>query len=235
MLGNQLQIAVDGPKSAARPDAEVLNVVRETLSKYRDIAWLKDYKNEAAYFDRAMDSNGYSPIDRLITTVNGQFEKYQLAPRPSHQFRPLFPDVTYTEQQKELATESRGEHNRLFNQAHRLEEAMDEDSGIRLSLNSPKGNHLEVIDLANTNHPKTFDLEPMKIKVRFDRQKGKYGVFAEVAGEKNKAGEPQYRRIGYLTKDSEATHQEAIDRPERMVTTGGFQNATQTWHHLRTS
>ncbi|PSF35763.1 hypothetical protein C7H19_15160 [Aphanothece hegewaldii CCALA 016] len=212
LLGNQLQIAVDGPKSAARPDALVLDLVRETLSNYRTIAWLKDYKDEAAYFERAMNTNSYSPIDRLILTVNQQFEKHQLAPRPSHQFRPLFSDVSYTEQHKELASKLRNEHNQLYEQAHRIENARDEDSGIRLTLTSPKGNQLEVIDLANTNHPKTFNSEQMNIKIRFDERKEKYGVFAEVIGKKNQSGQPQYRRIGYLSKDSSLAHQKTIDQ-----------------------
>jgi hypothetical protein len=42
-IGNELQVAVDGPKSALRPDLDILKASK-SITNYREVGWLKDYK-----------------------------------------------------------------------------------------------------------------------------------------------------------------------------------------------
>jgi hypothetical protein len=152
-LGTELQIAVDGPKSALRPDKAILDCCRE-LTNYREVAWLKDYKTADVYRNRPLVSNNYSPIDRLVREVNQQFQQQVLEPRPSNQFRNLFADISFNEAQKELAREIKSEYNRLQSYAHQLKAEYREASGPRMTLTSAKGNQLEVISLTQSGERK---------------------------------------------------------------------------------
>jgi hypothetical protein len=213
-LGTELQIAVDGPKSALRPDRAILDCCRE-LTNYREVGWLKDYKTADVYRNRPLVSSNYSPIDSLVREVNQQFQQQVLEPRPSHQFRNLFGDVSFSEAQKELAREIKSEYNRLQSYAHQLKAEYREASGPRMTLTSTKGNQLEVISLTQSHHPQTYSLSQLNIRLKENnnpKHQEKYIVLAEVPGESDNRGSPQYRLIGYLSQNSETEHRSLIDR-----------------------
>jgi hypothetical protein len=213
-LGTELQIAVDGPKSALRPDRAILDCCRE-LTNYREVGWLKDYKTADVYRNRPLVSSNYSPIDSLVREVNRQFQQQVLEPRPSHQFRNLFGDVSFSEAQEELAQEIKSEYNRLQSYAHQLKAEYQEASGPRMTLTSAKGNQLEIISLTQSNHPQTYSLSELNIRLKINKnpkRQEKYVVLAEVPGESDSRGSPQYRLIGYLSQNSETEHRSLIDR-----------------------
>jgi hypothetical protein len=213
-LGTELQIAVDGPKSALRPDRAILDCCRE-LTNYREVGWLKDYKTADVYRNCPLVSSNYSPIDSLVREVNRQFQQQVLEPRPSNQFRNLFGDVSFSETEKELAQEIKSEYNRLQSYAHQLKAEYQEASGPRMTLTSAKGNKLEVISLTQSNHPQTYSLSELNIRLKENKnpkRQEKYIVLAEVPGESDSRGSPQYRLIGYLSQNSETEHRLLIDR-----------------------
>ena len=76
-LGNELQVAVDGPKSAARPDEKQLKNLK-AVGGYKYPKWLSDKKNSQAYLDRPMNTNGYSPIDLMVQQTNKSFQENKL-------------------------------------------------------------------------------------------------------------------------------------------------------------
>ena len=112
-LGNELQVAVDGPKSAARPDDQLLNTLNE-IGKYKYPQWLYDKKNPQAYLDRSMKSNGYSPIDLMVRQTNKTFKTSQLKEAPTPSFRPLFEDIPFTEKHKQKAIAIKNTYNGLI-------------------------------------------------------------------------------------------------------------------------
>ena len=101
-LGNELQVAVDGPKSAARPDEKQLKNLK-AIGGYKYPQWLYEKKNPIAYQNRPMKSNGYSPIDLMIQQTNKTFQTSQLSESPTVSFRPLFSDVSFTPRQEQKA------------------------------------------------------------------------------------------------------------------------------------
>jgi hypothetical protein len=213
-LGTELQIAVDGPKSALRPDRAILDCCRD-LTSYREVGWLKDYKTADVYRNRPLVSSNYSPIDSLVREVNQQFQQQVLEPRPSHQFRNLFGDVSFSEAQKKLAQEIKSKYNRLQSYAHQLKAEDREASGPRMTLTSAKGNKLEVISLSQSKHPQTYSLSQFKIRLKENKnpkRQEKYIVLAEVPEKLKSRGSPQYRLIGYLSQNSATEHRSLIDR-----------------------
>ncbi|WP_013334938.1 hypothetical protein [Gloeothece verrucosa] len=214
LLGNELQVAVDGPKSALRPDQGILKAIKE-LTDYRTVGWLEDRKSEEVYRERPMNSNTYSPIDLLVGPVNEQFCKNSLEARPAHQFRNLFEDISYSEAQKKFIDRVRVEYNKRQSQAHQLKAELSKSLGPKINLHTRKGNILEVIDLLNgSNHPQTYSLDKMTIWVRENNNKKhpeKYMVLAQVPGQLNNYGKPLYKRIGYLSIDSERQYGHFIE------------------------
>ncbi|WP_013334750.1 hypothetical protein [Gloeothece verrucosa] len=214
LLGNELQVAVDGPKSALRPDQGILKTIKE-LTDYRSVGWLEDRKSEEVYRERPMNSNTYSPIDLLVRPVNEQFCKNSLEARPAHQFRNLFEDISYSETQKEFIDQVRVEYNKRQSQAHQLKAELSKSLGPTMNLRTRKGNMIEVVDLLNgSNHPQTYSLDKMTIRVRENNNKKrpeKYIILGQVPGQLNDYGKPSYKRIGYLSINSERQYGQFIE------------------------
>ncbi|EAZ87931.1 hypothetical protein CY0110_14790, partial [Crocosphaera chwakensis CCY0110] len=206
-LAPQLQIAVDGPKSANRPDADVLSA-NDKLMGYRDVGWLKEYKDLDVYRKKVMLSNSYSPVDLMITEVNESWEENSLEPRQTHQFEKLFNGVEITKEDIKWAEEIRNQYNKLNSYAFRLKDEYGEAPGPRLTLNTKEGEKLEIIHTLEATHPSVYDLKEANIYLRknedsFSHPELKYVAFAEVPGEKKDNGKPLYKRIGYVSKISE--------------------------------
>ncbi|ACK70909.1 hypothetical protein PCC7424_2492 [Gloeothece citriformis PCC 7424] len=94
-LSNELQVAVDGPKSANRPNAAILNICR-LIGGYQPVAWLSGRdksRNPQVYRTHPLESRNYSPIDRMIGVANEKWTENRLLSRPVHQFQDFFPSV----------------------------------------------------------------------------------------------------------------------------------------------
>ena len=123
-LGNELQVAVDGPKSAARPDDQLLTTLN-AIGKYKYPQWLYEKKNPKAYLDYPMRSNGHSPIDLMIQQTNKTFQQSQLKEAPTVSFRPLFGDVPFTNVQKDKAIAIKNTYNALIGKAIEAQKRAD--------------------------------------------------------------------------------------------------------------
>ncbi|WP_052055922.1 hypothetical protein [Myxosarcina sp. GI1] len=124
-LGNELQVAVDGPKSAARPDGELLKTLK-AIGSYKYPQWLLDKKNPEAYQNREMKTNGYSPIDLIVAETNKHFQQNQLVSEPTVSFRPLFSDIKFDRALEELARSVRDTYNSLIAEAIATEKKVDQ-------------------------------------------------------------------------------------------------------------
>jgi len=121
-LSNELQVAVDGPKSALRPDQEAIAVCK-ILSGYRDVGWLKEKdrsKNPDLFLTRPMATANYSPIDQFARMASTYWQQHRLQERPVHQFRSLFPEPA--EDFKEIAKEIKGAYNSYLSTAGTLKD-----------------------------------------------------------------------------------------------------------------
>ncbi|MDJ0534875.1 MAG: hypothetical protein QNJ70_20740 [Xenococcaceae cyanobacterium MO_207.B15] len=147
-LGNELQVAVDGPKSAARPDELLLNNLK-AVGGYKYPQWLYEKKNPQAYFHRPMKSNGYSPIDLMVKQTNQVWKDNQLTPQPTESFRGLFKDIEFTPQQERKATSIRNTYNNLIGKAIAEQQKIN-DSPILKVTSRTSGKTIEISNLVKT-------------------------------------------------------------------------------------
>ncbi|MDV3002854.1 MAG: hypothetical protein N5P05_004509 (plasmid) [Chroococcopsis gigantea SAG 12.99] len=126
-LSNELQVAVDGPKSAARPDTEMLKACKE-IGGYEKVAWLTardKIRNPGVYTEHILGSTNYGPVDAMISVTNGFWEQNQLQARPVVQFRGLFPEVK-DYRMLEIAGEIKEAYNDYLKTARSLEDLRNE-------------------------------------------------------------------------------------------------------------
>ncbi|MGB5772526.1 MAG: hypothetical protein WBM32_22070, partial [Crocosphaera sp.] len=219
-LAAQLQIAVDGPKSANRPDADVLSA-NDKLMGYRDVGWLKKYKDLDVYRKKVMLSNTYSPVDLMIAEVNESWSENSIESRQTHQFEKFFNGVEVTKEDIKWAEETRNQYNKLNSYAFRLKDEYGEAPGPRLTLKTKEGEELNIIHTLEATHPQVYSLKNAKIYLR--KNEGyfypelKYIAFAEVPGEKNKNGKPLFKRIGYVSKVSERNNNLIKFEPNKTI------------------
>ncbi len=92
-LGNELQVAADGPKSASRPDMKKFSIV-QAVSNSVHVGFMRDRKDRDVFLERTANVTTYSPIDTLLREVNATFKEstLKIEPRPTHTFRDLFPN-----------------------------------------------------------------------------------------------------------------------------------------------
>ncbi|MDV3001145.1 MAG: hypothetical protein N5P05_002751 [Chroococcopsis gigantea SAG 12.99] len=122
-LSNELQVAVDGPKSAARPDTKMLKACKE-IGGYETVAWLTTrdkIRNPKVYTEHILGSTSYGPVDALIRVTNGFWEQNQLQSRPAVQFRGLFPEPTNS-RMLEIAGEIKDAYNHYLKTVRSLED-----------------------------------------------------------------------------------------------------------------
>ena len=143
-LGNELQVAVDGPKSAARPDDQLLKTLN-AIGNYKYPQWLYEKKNPKAYLDYPMRSNGYSPIDLMIQQTNKVFQTSQIKESPTVSFRPLFEDVKFTARQKDKAIAIKNNYNALIGKA--IEAQKRADKPVLKVTSATSGKTIEVSNL----------------------------------------------------------------------------------------
>ncbi|MGB3756504.1 MAG: hypothetical protein WBA07_09050 [Rivularia sp. (in: cyanobacteria)] len=148
-LGNELQVAADGPKSALRPNQNIIQYC-QAITAYKEVEWLADKKNPDAFTDRGMKTNGYSPIDLMIEQTNQIFEQCQLNALSIEQFRNFYPGIEFTTEQKKQAQEIKTNYNSLVKQWIQLEQRKKLEPGPYLVITSPtSGKKLEITNLIN--------------------------------------------------------------------------------------
>ena len=162
-LGNELQVAVDGPKSAARPDEEQLRNLK-AIGGYKYPKWLYEKKNPQAYLDRPMKTNGYSPIDLMINQTNKSFQSNQLTPLTTVSFRPLFSDVKFTPQQEQLARSIRDTYNSLLGRA--ILASQRSDKPILKVTSATSGKTIEVSKILKPGNSQIWRAEKLDIGIR---------------------------------------------------------------------
>ncbi|BAY99977.1 hypothetical protein NIES37_39600 [Tolypothrix tenuis PCC 7101] len=168
-LGNELQVAADGPKSALRPDKSIIQYC-QAITAYKEVAWLSDKKNIEAFTNRGMKSNGYSPIDLMIQQTNQIFEQNQITARPIEQFRNLYPGVEFNQLHKEKAQEIKSDYNSLIKQRLELESRNKFESGPYIVITSPtSGRKLEItnlVEFAPAKNPDFWIADKLTIRIK---------------------------------------------------------------------
>ncbi|AKG21325.1 hypothetical protein [Calothrix sp. 336/3] len=146
-LGNELQVAADGAKSALRPNDEIIKYC-QAITNYKEVEWLTDKKNPEAFTNRGMKSNGYSPIDLMIRQTNEIFEQHQITARPIEQFRKLYPGIEFSTEQRQFAQEIKDKYNSQVRERIQLEEQQKNEPGPYLTITSPiSGKKLKITNL----------------------------------------------------------------------------------------
>jgi hypothetical protein len=146
-LGNELQVAADGAKSALRPNDEIIKYC-QAITSYKEVEWLTDKKNPKAFTNRGMKTNGYSPIDLMIRQTNEIFEQHQITARPIEQFRKLYPGIEFSSEQRQIAQQIKNQYNSKIRERIQLEEQQKVEPGPYLTITSPiSGNKLKITNL----------------------------------------------------------------------------------------
>lgn len=121
-LSNELQVAVDGPKSALRPDNTVLNACKE-IGGYQPVTWLgarDKSRHPQVYRNKTLESSNDGPIDQMIRMTNEKWQQNCLIARPAVQFRGFFPEVS-NPKIVEIAQEIKETYNDYLRAARSLE------------------------------------------------------------------------------------------------------------------
>ena len=139
-LSNELQVAVDGPKSALRPDANLINTCKE-ISGYKGVFCLYGKKNKEVYLTKQFPSSNHSPVDLMVNIANKQWKENRLNFRPAVQFRSIFEEVNDVNI-KNTAQQIKTTYNKFQNEARSLEE-------LKLKYPELVDSYLE-IELSNT-------------------------------------------------------------------------------------
>jgi hypothetical protein len=127
-LSNELQVAVDGPKSALRPDRGILSACSE-IGGYQSVAWLAGRdknRNPQVYRTKPLESSNYGPVDRMIQAANEKWQQSRLIARPAVQFRGFFSAVS-DPKIAEIAQEIKATYNDYLKKARSLEELKQEN------------------------------------------------------------------------------------------------------------
>lgn len=209
-LGNELQVAVDGPKSAQRPNEEVLQYCN-AISEVRPVGWLKDKRSPEVYFNRTMDSRNHSPIDLMVQQTNEFYEVSSLEARPIHQFQTLL-NSAYSPEQEEKARLIKDTYNSYVKRAKALEKKIQTELGPVLTATSAKsGKQIEITNLIEFEHPDVWKEKQLTIRlVENNRPSSKmpHPLIAEamVKGGENESSQTKWKRLGSVSEDSVQEH-----------------------------
>ncbi|MGK7874830.1 MAG: hypothetical protein AB4426_16470, partial [Xenococcaceae cyanobacterium] len=122
-LSNELQVAVDGPKSALRPEPAILSACKD-IGGYQPVTWLAGRdksRNPQIYRTKPLESNNYGPVDRMIGVANEKWLESRLLPRPAVQFRGFFSEPS-NPKMAEIAQEIKETYNDYLKRARALED-----------------------------------------------------------------------------------------------------------------
>lgn len=123
-LSNELQVAVDGPKSAARPDMALFAACK-AIGNCIPVSFIKDKKDGAIYRDQPATASTYCPVGMMAQLVNQHFDPVRLSARPIHLFRRLFPEPE--RELAEIAKEVKETYNEKLSSVAALRDALARD------------------------------------------------------------------------------------------------------------
>jgi hypothetical protein len=123
-LSNELQVAVDGPKSAARPDLALFAACK-AAGNCITVSFIKDKKDGAIYRDQPATASTFCPVGMMSRLVNQHFDPVRLAARPIHLFRRLFPEPE--RELAEIAKEVKDAYNEKLSSVAALRDALARD------------------------------------------------------------------------------------------------------------
>jgi hypothetical protein len=200
ILSNELQTAADGPKSAARPNEDVLKLAK-TILDFREVAWISDKKNQEVYKERIMETKNYSPVDTMIHLTNQVWQEHHLESLPTHQFSNFF-SKNYTPVQEETAKQIIKTYNSLYTKAVALKEQATHNPGWQLIATSAKsGKQIVISNLAKYNHPDVWKSDSLNIKLVQDKSSKTTTAFAQL-----KSNPTEWQTLGTVTLASVKEH-----------------------------
>jgi hypothetical protein len=123
-LSNELQVAVDGPKSAARPDLALFAACK-AAGNCITVSFIKDKKDGAIYRDQPATASTYCPVGMMSRLVNQHFDPVRLSARPIHLFRRFFPEPE--RELAEIAKEIKDAYNEKLSSVAALRDALARD------------------------------------------------------------------------------------------------------------
>jgi len=123
-LSNELQVAVDGPKSAVRPDMALFAACK-AVGNCISVSFIKDKKDGAIYRDQPATASTYCPVGMMAQLVNQHFDPVRLSTRPIHLFRRFFPEPT--QELAEIAKEVKEAYNEKLSTVAALRDALARD------------------------------------------------------------------------------------------------------------
>lgn len=205
--GNELQVAVDGPKSAARPTDAVLKF-SEAITRVRDVSWLKEKKQDSIYHERPMKTENYSPVDLMVRQANETWNDTFLEPQPTHQFQKFF-EKDYLPEFETKVKEIRDTYNTLVGKATALKNQAKEEPGSKLIAASPvSGKSIEITNLVKYNHPNAWNSSQLNIRlVQNDNPKlpHKLVAMAQVLDDKGNSTD-EWKKLGTVSEISIKEH-----------------------------
>ncbi len=193
-LAHELQVAADGPKSAARPNEAVIKRCRDLRGPF-EVAWIPEKRHPKVYQSRTMRSENHGPIDLLIKMANRYWEECRLTAQPVQKFLHLFDGVEVTAHQREVAKEIRdayNEYSRLVAQYDR--ELRTGNKSPRIILTSAKTNReIEVTNLHLFSQPDS----PIRQLPSMD---------VEIVENKNPKNPYKHLVVAHVTLDGKDSH-----------------------------
>ncbi|MBE9130090.1 hypothetical protein IQ258_29155, partial [Coleofasciculus sp. LEGE 07081] len=207
VLSNELQTAVDGAKSAARPNEDILNFA-STLLNARDVAWIKDKKQADVYQTRLMKSENYSPIDRMIQVANNKWQENHLESLPTHQFAHFF-EKNYTPATENKAKEIVQTYNQLYKEAIALKEQAKNEPGYQLLvISATSGKQITLTNLLKYNHPSVWSSQSIAergavahMDLKLITKSNQLVAIAQTPGEN-----PRWQIVGNVSRSSITEH-----------------------------
>jgi hypothetical protein len=200
VLSNELQTAADGPKSAARPNEDLLNFAH-TILEAREVEWISDKKEENVYKERVMHSVNYSPVDQMIQATNQVWQDHHLESLPTHQFANFFPK-DFTAEQEAIARQIVKNYNSLYADAVALKEQAKNEPGTQMIVTSATSNkQITITNLRKYNHPDAWKGENLDIKLTYNEQSNRL-----LASAKLKSDPSRELVLGLVSQQSEKEH-----------------------------
>ncbi|BDA75896.1 hypothetical protein CAL7716_100620 (plasmid) [Calothrix sp. PCC 7716] len=204
----QNQIAVDLFKSAKSPDMKAIRQNSRLL--HREVNYIKDKKGNKVYDTETINPTGQSPVELLIAKTNQYFRSSQLESREISQFKDLFKDVEFTNNQRLRATLAKKEFDTVFTAASMLSRRRETEKGPSIDLTLPNDIKLDVTNLLDAKHPDVWKAKTLKIKVQpIDEDKvtsdspHKYEILAQINGAVDNEGKDKYLKLGNISKEQE--------------------------------
>jgi hypothetical protein len=198
ILSNELQTAADGPKSAARPNEDVLKLGLIIL-KAREVEWISDKKNGEVYSSRIMKAENHSPIDKMIDATNHTWLEHHLESLPTNQFKDFFPK-NYTPTQEAIAKTITKTYNTLYAEAKALEKEANSPGAQLIVTSAKSGNQIILTNLVKYNHPNVWKSETLDIKLTGSIQK--LTAFARLQNDCEKGKKGEWAVLGTVSERS---------------------------------